>query len=127
MQSHFYELRFVLHIFHLLVYWVQCDGSWLIQVFCDEGLPLAAVCCCHRDSLQSAVRPVDVAVDPVHCNALWCLDVTSNHDSVVRGVTGHINLGAVRKEMTVETFTLEREIPYLRSSLYLASSTECEK
>lgn len=77
-------------LFHLLVHRVDCDGSRLIQVCCDQGLPLAAVCCCHRDSLQNAVSPVDVAMDPIHRNARWGLDPTANYHSVVRGVTGHV-------------------------------------
>lgn len=55
-------------------------------------------------------------MDPVHCNALWCLNAAVNHHSVVRRVTGHVKLGAVRKEIRVERLTLDREIA-LQSSL----------
>ena len=100
------EFRCLFHIcnlcnFHLLFYWVHCDGSGLIQVFCDERLPLAAVCRCHRDSLQNAISPVDVAMDPVDGNALRSLNPTANYYSVVRVVTGHVDLGAVRMETKV--------------------------
>lgn len=92
--------------FHLLIYGVDCDGSWLLQVLCDQGLPLAAVCRCHRDSLQNAVSPVDVAMDPIHRNALWGLNPTANYYSVVRGVTGHVYLGAVGMQTMVESLDI---------------------
>ncbi len=98
--------RVCLTNFHLLIHRVYGDGSWLLQVFCDQGLPLAAVCRCHRDSLQNAVSPVDVAMDPIHRDSLWGLNPTANHYSVVRGVTGHVYLGAVGKQMRVESLDM---------------------
>ena len=74
----------------LLIDGVDHDGSRLLQIFCDQRLPPAAVCCCHRDALQSAVRPVDVAMDPIHCDALRSLNSAVNHHGVVRGVASHI-------------------------------------
>lgn len=49
-------------------------------------------------------------MDPVHGNALWGLNPTADYYSVARGVTGHVDLGAVRKETRVERLSLERGI-----------------
>lgn len=84
---------------HSLIHRVNYNGSWFLQVVCDQRLSFAAVCRCHRNSLQNAVRPVDVAMDPIKRNAFWGLDPTANYFSVVRGVAGNINLGAVREEI----------------------------
>lgn len=86
--------------FHLLIEWVDHNGSRLPQVFCDQSLSSAAACRCHRDGLQSAVSPVDVAMDPIHCNSLRGLNSTVNYYSVVWGVASHVYLGAVRGSET---------------------------
>ena len=90
----------------LLFHWVYCDGSWLLESFCDEGLPLTAIRCCHRDSLQNTISPVDVAMDPIYRYALWGLNTTANYHAMVRGVTGHVYLGAVEKETKEDLFNL---------------------
>lgn len=81
---------------HSLIHRVNYDGSWFLQVFSDQCLSFAAVCRCHRNSPQNAVRPVDVAMDPIKRNVFWGLNPTANYFDVVRGVAGHIYLGAVR-------------------------------
>lgn len=45
-------------------------------------------------------------MDPIHRNALWGLNPTTNYYSVVRGVTGHVYLGAVGKETRVESLDI---------------------
>lgn len=82
----------------LLIDGVDHYGSRLLQVFCDQCLSSAAICCCHRDGLQSAVSPVEVAMDPIYCDALWGLNSVVNHCSVVWGVASHVYGGAARSE-----------------------------
>lgn len=49
-------------------------------------------------------------MDPVNCNALWGLNPTANYYSMARGVISHVYLGTVRKQMRVESLTLETDI-----------------
>lgn len=75
---------FAIFVSHLLVNGIDDDGSRLLQLIRDQGLSLAAVCCCHRDPPQIAVGPVYVTIDPIHCETLGSLNITGNHHLVVR-------------------------------------------
>lgn len=74
----------------LLIDWVYGDGSWFIQVLSNKGFPLGAISARHRDRLQSAVSPVDVAVDPIYGNTLWGLNPTVNDCDRLGGAVSQV-------------------------------------
>lgn len=88
----------------LLIEWVDCDGSRLPEVLCDERPPLTAICGRHGDGFQNAVSPIDVAVDPIHCDTVGGLNPAADHNVVTRDVVGHVYAGAVGKETTEGTY-----------------------
>lgn len=49
---------------------IHCDGSRLTQLSGYQHSPLASISRGHRDALVARVGPVDVLMDPVHCQAL---------------------------------------------------------
>lgn len=77
-------------MFFSLIFWVNCDGSRPPKFLIDEGLPFVAFCSCHRNGLQGAVSPVDVAMDPIHHKAFWGFNPIFNHDIVVSRVAGRV-------------------------------------
>lgn len=66
--------------------WIHHDGTRLGVNFLDQGLPPQAFTAGHGDRAQGGVSPVDVAVHPVHCEAIWVFDTTVDHSGVVRVV-----------------------------------------
>lgn len=70
---------------------VNHNGAGFLQAVLDEGLPLGATGGSHGDGAESAVSPVDVAVDPVDGQSLRSRDVAADDRAVLGGVSSRVH------------------------------------
>lgn len=68
---------------------INHNGPWLGAFLLEQCLPLHPFGVSHGDGAQDGVGPVDVAVDPVHRQPVWGLEILAD-DSVVGGEAGGV-------------------------------------
>lgn len=68
------------------IYWIQHNGSWLVQVLRYEDASRSAIESGHLNAIGASVRPVEVACHPIHRNSIWMINLIGDQSLGVASI-----------------------------------------